>query len=173
MKVLYNYALNPWTATTMAFLLLKFWGLFFFLIDHTNIIIQIRQVLTRIYFAQMLFMSCNWRLNISQTAREAILNNSLGCSPRPRSELSGRVSGKRNCQWFKNILQHDIQILQMLYLWYCTEVVLKFTAQVYIFSSEKIQKRLPTLNESWPPRHFRTLHSLWALPGLPTPTAVK
>lgn len=49
----------------------------------------------------MLFMSCNWRLIISQTEREVILKNNLGCSPRQWSELSGRVSGKRNCQWFK------------------------------------------------------------------------
>lgn len=63
----------------------------------------------------MLFVSCNWRLIISQTAREAILKNNLGCSPRQRSGLSGRVSGKKNCQQFKNLLQHDIQILQMLY----------------------------------------------------------
>lgn len=50
----------------------------------------------------MLLMSCNWRLIISQTAREAILKNNLGCSPRQRSEVSGRVCGKRSCQWFKN-----------------------------------------------------------------------
>lgn len=160
----------------MAFLFLKFRVcllFFFFNRPHKHIIIQIRQVLTRIYFAQMLFMSCNWRLIISQTAREAILKNSLGCSPRQRSELSGRVSGKRNCQRFKNLLQHDIQILQMLYLWYCTEVVLKYTAQVYLSSSQKIQERIPTLDKSWPPRHSRALHRLSALPGLPAPTAVK
>lgn len=88
---------------------------FFFNRPHKHVIIQIRQALTRIFFAQMLFVSCNWRLIISQTAREAILKNNLGCSPRQRSGLSGKVSGKRNCQQFKNLLQHDVQILQMLY----------------------------------------------------------
>lgn len=158
----------------MAFLFLKFWGLsfFFFNTPHKHIIIQIRQVLTRTSFAQMLFTSCNWRLIISQTAREAIFENNLGCSPRQRSELSGWVSAKRNCQWFKNWLQHDIQILQTLYFWHYWSGAQMCSPGLQLFFSED-PGRLPTLNEPWAPRQYRALHSLQALPGPPTPTDVK
>lgn len=148
MKVLYNYALNPWTTITMAFLVLKFWGLsffFFFNRPHKHVIIQIRQVLTRIYSAQMLFMSCNWRLIISQTEREAILKNNLGCSPRQWSELSGRVSGKRNCQWFKKLTaawySDSSNALFMILHWRGAQI---YSPGLHLFYSEDPGETSPT-----------------------------